>query len=362
MAEAAEEAAVAALSASLASLSTDDAGGGGLLAPRTVAGVPYVLVDSLAALAAATARLSRAASVAVDCEGVNLGRAGRVATLQLCGEGRGTTYIVDVAALGGAAFARGAGGAGLRELLEAPAPPKLFFDVRSDANALFHHFGVALPRAPGAVVDLQLLDVAHAVLAQRRTPPRLGGLGFLLERTAHARMSAGERAAMAAVKARARAHFAPELGGSYDVWLARPLHDTLLEYATDVRFFHALRESLMGAASRANADAFAGALAAAVERRLADAEGLVFTSDDRDANVLVDAALLRDLAAAELEQDARGAAAEHDRPPPAAFARRDGLGRATTVAAPGSPAYRSKPCRNHAAGFCRHGDACAFRH
>lgn len=274
---------------------------------------------------------------------------------------------MDVAVLGPAAFARG--GPGLRELLEAPAPVKLFFDVRSDAGALFHHFDVVLPRAPGAVVDLQLLDVAHAVLAQRRTPQRLGGLGFLLERTDLARMSAGERGAMAAVKARARALFAPEHGGDYSVWLTRPIHATLLEYATDVRFFHALRESLMGASASGGARraaAVAAALAAAVERRLTDAEGLAFSSDDRAANVRVDAALLHDLADAD---DEAGRAGGRPRFPPAAataaatsYDRRDGLGRATSIAAPGSPAYRSKPCRNHAAGFCRHGDACAFRH
>ena len=361
--------AVDGLAASFSALSSDDAS---LLRPRAIAGVPYVLLDSLAALAAATALLSRAAAVAVDCEGVNLGRTGRVATLQLCSEARGTTYIVDVTTLGAAAFACGGG---LRELLEAPAPAKLFFDVRSDAGALFHHFGVSLPRA--AVVDLQLLDVAHNVLVQRRTPPRLGGLGYLLERTSLARMSARERETMADVKARARALFAPELGGSYDVWMARPLDETLLEYATDVRFFHALRDSLQGAIATATAGAarapaaaaVAAALAAAVERRLAEVEGLEFSSDDRTANVRIDAALLHDLvaaatAAAAAAAEVRGGAGQHLAPP---FPRRGGGsgggdGRVASVAAPGSPVYRSKPCRNHAAGFCRHGETCAFRH
>ena len=325
-----------------------------LLRPRSVGGAPFVLIDTLAGVAAVCALLSRAAAVAVDCEGVNLGRTGSVATLQLCGEARGTTYIVDVATLGAAAFARG--GAGLRELLEAPAPAKIFFDCRSDAGALFHHFGVALPRSAGSVVDLQLLDVAHAVVVQRRAPPRLSGLGFLLERTAHARMRDDERAAMAAVKARARALFAPEAGGDYGVWLARPLSDTLLEYATDVRFFHTLRESFAAAADRAlraaaAQHAAAAALGAAVARRLDDAQGLLFTSDDREANVRVDAALVGDLAAAAgcaPALDGTGAGAAQLRP--------------SGVAAPGAPAFRSKPCRNFAAGHCRFGDACAFRH
>jgi hypothetical protein len=131
---------------------------------------------------------------------------------------------------------------------------------------------------------------------------------------------------------------------------------TLLEYATDVRFFHALRESFAAAADRAlraaaAQHAAAAALGAAVARRLDDAQGLLFTSDDREANVRVDAALVGDLAAAAgcaPALDGAGAGAAQLRP--------------SGVAAPGAPAFRSKPCRNFAAGHCRFGDACAFRH
>ena len=41
-----------------------------------------------------------------------------------------------------------------------------------------------------------------------------------------------------------QALFAPEHGGSYGVWLERPLQPLLLEYATDCRFFHALHAAL----------------------------------------------------------------------------------------------------------------------
>jgi hypothetical protein len=94
--------------------------------------------------------------------------------------------------------------------------------------------------------------------------------------------------------------------------------------------------------------AAAAALAAAVGRRLDDAQGLLFSSDDRSANVRVDAALLSDLAAAASIEPPLLLGAAASRP--------------AGVAAPGAPAYRSKPCRNFAAGSCRFGDACAFRH
>jgi hypothetical protein len=93
---------------------------------------------------------------------------------------------------------------------------------------LFFLFGVAL----GGVVDLQLLDVAQRLLAGVPCA-RVSGLGFVCERTPRAGLSPRERERLAAVKRDARALFAPELGGSYDVWKARPLPAVLFEYCTD---------------------------------------------------------------------------------------------------------------------------------
>ena len=212
--------------------------GGGLPAGeperRAAQGGGSVLLDTVASLQAATALLGKSTVLAVDCEGVDLGRTGRVATVQLCAETRGTTYIVDVVVLGAAAFSPEAG---LRALLESTTVSKLFFDVRADANALFHLHGVKMPAS--SVIDLQLLDVCTATLDGRYLKT-LGGLGYLLEKTEHGGLSHAEKNHMALVKQKAKQLFAPELGGSYSVWLARPLPQLLVEYATDVRFFHAL--------------------------------------------------------------------------------------------------------------------------
>jgi hypothetical protein len=139
-------------------------------------------------------------------------------------------------------------------------------------------------------IDLQLLDLA-AQVAAGRTPQRVGGLGYLLERTGHAGLTAGERDRMAQIKEAARNLFAPERGGSYAVWLARPLADTLIEYATDVRFFHTLEASLSSCGD-CDTPAIAPAIAAATERRLELARGLAYRSGDRASNISVDDELM----------------------------------------------------------------------
>jgi hypothetical protein len=54
----------------------------------------------------------------------------------------------------------------------------VFFDVRADANALYHTYGVEMP--PESVVDLQLLDVA-ATCASGKTIDRVRGLQSLFK-------------------------------------------------------------------------------------------------------------------------------------------------------------------------------------
>lgn len=257
------------------------------LTPTILNGVPVCLLDTVDKLASATTLLSSQPDpcVAVDLEGENLSRHGRVATVQLCGRGvttsptipgirvlgakRETVFIVDIVALGPAAFSPQAG---LKALLESPSVTKLFFDVRADANALFHHFGVNMPAS--SIVDLQLLDICDAVL-KGQAKDTVGSLGYLLERSAYAgRLPAAERNRLKMIKAQARELFSPEHGGSYAVWLRRPLHPILFEYATDVCHFHGLRASLRGEENRE-------ILLAAVQRRLDLAHGLQFEPNNK---------------------------------------------------------------------------------
>ncbi len=165
---------------------------GGEQAPRS-SGTDYVVVQEQHELLALLDELQSAKCVAVDCEGLRLGDVqggGQLTLMQVSARktsGGGSNagpvriWLVDVLALGPAAFstpARGAqppsqhqqqqqsdggrqgGGARgaltLGSLLEDEGVPKLMYDVRSDAAQLLHEHGVRLR----GVYDLQLAEVA----------------------------------------------------------------------------------------------------------------------------------------------------------------------------------------------------------
>jgi len=263
-------------------------------APRAAPRFESVWIDTVPALARAAAGLRAAAGasggLAVDAHGVRVGREGSVSVLSLCAAPRGVVHFVDVAALGAAAFAPAAG---LRALLADAALPKLFFDVRADANALFFHYGLALP--PAAVTDLQVLDAAAAAAdaarAGRPPPSHLRGAGAAVARAPT--LDAPTRAAAAAAREAALSVYAQERGGSYAPWVERPLPAVLAEHAADVRFFHELAGSLRAAAARGAAPP--AALAAAVAARVAAAHTAAWSCSD-GGNARVDAALAAALA------------------------------------------------------------------
>jgi len=86
--------------------------------------------------------------VAVDCEGVVLGRKGVLCLLQLATQD--TVYIFDVLSLGKELFDRG-----MKRILESGSVTKVFYDCRGDSDILFHQYGVRLK----GVVDLALTEV-----------------------------------------------------------------------------------------------------------------------------------------------------------------------------------------------------------
>ncbi|GLC59037.1 hypothetical protein PLESTB_001435400 [Pleodorina starrii] len=207
--------------------------------------------------------------LAVDCEGVELGRpGGKLCLLQLSvrggrgggggggggrvggGGGRGgggvSIWLVDIESLGWRAFAyrsRLDGATSLKGLLEDPAVVKYLYDVRRDAVALSSEYGVRLR----GVVDLQLVDVA---VRQAEGGLRAGGWVEGLVSALSRGLAAGGRASaparlaedMAAATATARRYHE---SNNTQVWSRRPLTPELCEYAaTDVRYLHALAEAL----------------------------------------------------------------------------------------------------------------------
>lgn len=159
-------------------------------------------------------------SIYVDIEGVNLGRHGSVSILQIYADDIKQTFLVDIVVLGHRAFSTAQDGLSLKDLLQSPTMFKIFFDVRTDSDALFALYGIRLR----GIVDLQLMELAA----------RPGGRQFVSSLANciknDAPLSDDERAAMELVKKTGLELFSPEHGGSFKVFEKRPLPAEILKY------------------------------------------------------------------------------------------------------------------------------------
>ena len=92
-----------------------------------------------------------------DCEGCNLGRNGSLTIFQMRIRSLKHTYVFDVLALGGRVMfeTEGEEGQSLRKLLQSQQV-KVFWDVRQDQDAMWHHFDIQL----GGITDAQLMEIA----------------------------------------------------------------------------------------------------------------------------------------------------------------------------------------------------------
>lgn len=190
---------------------------------NTCAGVRD-LIDSLGDLNTSTP------SLYFDLEGIYLGRLGTVSIMQLLVHPATQTHLIDIHTLGKEAFSTlGETGTTLKDILESESIRKVFFDVRNDSDGLHHHFGIKL----GGIQDLQLME-----LATRRIPlsrKYLSGLSKCVERDLV--LTATESRAWKETKEKGLDLFAPERGGSYEVFNTRPLSDVVMQYCIqDVQF------------------------------------------------------------------------------------------------------------------------------
>jgi exonuclease 3'-5' domain-containing protein 1 len=196
-------------------------------------GSPYTVVDCDSALSDMIDILANLPvtppSIYVDLEGVNLSRQGTISILQLYVLPKDYTYLVDVHRLQDAAFSTPGKHSGmcLRAILEAEIIPKVFFDVRNDSDALFHHFQISL----SGVHDIQLMEVAARKFNRRC----VNGLQRCIEKDAV--MTASERYAWNVAKEKGKKLFAPERGGRYEIFNDRPLAKEIIQYCVqDVQF------------------------------------------------------------------------------------------------------------------------------
>ena len=193
---------------------------------------PIQVVDTEAHMLRVTRELvSSGAPIAVDFEGRDLCRAGKLDLMQVSNGTR--TWLIDVTTLGETAFSAGA-----RELLECETVLKVGYDGRADADALWHLHQTMLTN----FYDVQIASCKRQDATEGRRDRVVHGLGRAMD--VFLRGDRARQAVSAVVKDAGRKLFAPELGGSYDVWAERPLSETLIEYAgNDVALLLEMREA-----------------------------------------------------------------------------------------------------------------------
>ena len=124
------------------------------------------------------------------------------------------TFLIDIHSLGkNAVSTAGSSGQTLKGILESDSIPKVFFDVRNDSDALFSHYGIKL----ACIHDIQLMELATRSFSRRC----VNGLTKCIERDINLSMS--ERKVWKETKEKGLDLFAPERGGDYEVFNARPL-------------------------------------------------------------------------------------------------------------------------------------------
>ena len=193
---------------------------------------PIQVIDTEEAVRRVTGELLAAGTpVAIDFEGRDLCRAGKLDLMQVSNGTR--TWLIDVTTLGETAFSAGA-----RELLESKTVLKVGYDGRADADALWHLHKTMLTN----FYDVQVASCKRQDQTEGRRDRVVHGLGRAMD--AFLRGDRARQAAMSVVKDAGRKLFAPELGGSYDVWAERPLSETLIKYAgNDVALLLEMREA-----------------------------------------------------------------------------------------------------------------------
>lgn len=156
--------------------------------------------------------------IAIDFEGVDLCRDGELCIAQIS-DGK-STWIVDITTLGDTAFE-----SGLSDLFERTDLLKVGFDGRADADALFHLHKTKL----NFFYDIQIASCKRQDSQQCRRDRFVHGLG---KATTRFLLNDPKRAAeMTRTKEVGLGLFAPERGGSYDVWKQRPMNPALVAYA-----------------------------------------------------------------------------------------------------------------------------------
>jgi len=186
-------------------------------------------VDTVDGYHRAFTALSAFTTLALDSEGVDLGRTGALTVLSLLpldGDGDHPAFVFDVLVLGKALLFNSSIPS-LKHLIESPSILKVTFDCRGDSDALWHQYRVRLAN----VLDMQVMEQAVRLTQGEPLPARSGPVSrpFLPFVTGMAK----------AAKKYLPPSVLVHLGGDDDgphksdpfVWGRRPLPPTALDYA-----------------------------------------------------------------------------------------------------------------------------------
>ncbi|KAI1812342.1 ribonuclease H-like protein [Poronia punctata] len=206
-------------------------------------------------------------SLYIDLEGVNLSRHGTLSILQIHVRTTSQNYLVDIKTLGHEAFLtpgmHSATTVTLKSILESRTIPKVFFDVRCDSDALFSHYNIRLQ----GIQDLQLMEFA----TRQTRKSFISGLKKCIDMDLP--MTEKERRDWMTVKDDGVKLFAPEKGGSYEVFNQRPLPDKIRAYCIqDVHFLPRLWDFY----NRKLSPAWRAKVADATEARVEQSQGRDF--------------------------------------------------------------------------------------
>lgn len=186
-----------------------------------------ILVDDVSVCQAAVAELLKEPEVAIDLEGVALGRhPGKISILQAVGKHNpDTVYLFDISVLKNDAFEAGR----LRDLFASTAVQKIFWDVRADCDALYHNHNVKVENA----YDLQILYHLSFIPSS----PNVPGLKTAFAEFGKTELTEATMNELKAIKEKGLHLFLPEHGGTYAVFEERPLKPVLVQYcAADVKY------------------------------------------------------------------------------------------------------------------------------
>ncbi|CAE6434795.1 unnamed protein product [Rhizoctonia solani] len=199
---------------------------------------PEALTDALDSLCTLNLAIP---SLFIALHGIRVCRNGRLCILVIYVPPLEAVFMIDVTVLDHLTFstsslppkAESRRGLTLKTLFESPDIPKVFYDVRTDADNLFNVFDISLQ----GVIDLQLYELAIRVGSKRFLNPLALSIMNDIRPSGPAQqqwsdwISTGQKCV------------SPELGGDLRTWDERPLRQELVNYClADVMYLPRLLE------------------------------------------------------------------------------------------------------------------------